>query len=287
MSLSFPLNKKAEISSTFIIMLILSLSGLGIGTLLINKVGEGTTKSYDKQLCKFSVVENSKYRLPVANEQVYPLDCPTRYVSFEKDKANFESRNFKGKKKITCGNLNNNRDRECFLKKSNEVIADLIFDCWDQFAAGQVEVLSPWEENRQCVLCARFEFSQDVQQRFKEIGSSEIAFTSFRGDTPKTDFTLDNYMRSHNPPHHKISYYEFSLDALDAYKFPYYDYNLQEPYAVVFRAMNKHQITRLIDGAWDFISENHLQNTADEGDFINVMDIVKYSEVETVCDTLE
>ncbi len=297
---------KKAMAASMLAALIIALVFTGIGAKLIQKIDKGTSKGYDKQLCKQSVVLNAKGRLPLANTEAFTLDCPTRYVTFYDDEYITESRTYEYEKEIKCGKLNKRNDQECYLKEANKAISKLMFDCWDQFAAGRLEVLDAWDEGRQCVICSRFEFSADVQEAFEDsVGDLEIRYTEFRDDdNVEKDFTLDNYMRSHNPSLHKISYYEFSMDPIDAFKFPFYDYNLKEPYAIVFKAVNKNQAARYGEKIWQSMKEHDLtipftkfninplyegeggQEEEEDLEFVNIMELIKYSEVSAECDSL-
>jgi hypothetical protein len=296
---------KKAMAPTMIATLILALIFTGVGIKLVQKIDQGTSKGYDKQLCKQSVILNSKGRIPVAEREEFPLDCPTRYVTFYKDKATTESRNFESNLKIKCGNLKSRKDKECYLTQANRVISKLLFDCWDQFAAGRLMVLNAWDQNRQCVLCARFEFAPEVQKAFKEsVGNREIAETDFFDKkNKKIDFTLDEFMRTHNDPMHKISYYEFTMDPVDAFKLPYYDYSLTEPFGIIFKAVNKDKAEAIAEGVWEFIKKHRLEipftnininilhdpdakNEPEMPEFVNIMELLRYNEVINQCDSL-
>ncbi|MBR9699301.1 hypothetical protein GOV09_02505 [Candidatus Woesearchaeota archaeon] len=279
---------KKGIAAGFLAMLILALVVSGIGMLLIKKIDQGTSPFYDKQTCVQSVIWNSKGRLPVANTEGFELDCPTRYVTLFENKYTIESRKTDTEHKIKCGKLDNEKGQECYLNASNKVISGLIFDCWDQFAQGRLQVLDAWDTSRQCVMCAQFTFDTSVQKKFEGIIDNEVRYSKFGPlEYSGLDLTLDNYMRSKKPKYHEISYYELTLDPVDAFQFPYYDYSLKESYAIVFKAINQHQVDALSSSAWDYIKENWLSIETEEGkEFVNVMDVVLYSEVAQICDVL-
>jgi hypothetical protein len=293
---------KKAMAASLLAALIIGLVMTGIGAKLLQKMSQGTSKFYDKSLCKESVILNSKARIPVANKEEFQLDCPTRYVTIDKNKITLESRNYEEEIKI-CKKKDGKEYQKCLLAEANKQIATLFFDCWDQFAAGRIQVLSSWNTDRQCVLCARFEFSKDVQEAFKDIAGKDIGLTSFRNDQDlSNDLTLDNYMRSKKPPLHEISYYEFTLDPTDVFKMPYYDYSLNEPYAVIFKAMNEHQLESILPGFWKFAKEHRLTipftdvninpvydgtKSDEKPEFVNIMDMVPYSKVAAECDALQ
>lgn len=276
-------------AASMLAMLILALAFTAIGVKMIQKVDQGTSKGYDKQLCKQSVIMNSKGRLPVLNNEKFVLDCPTRYVTFDKHKIITESRNYKDEEKM-CELKFGESYNQCFLNKANEKIANMLFDCWDQFAAGRLQVLDTWNnEERQCVLCSRFDFSEEVYVAFKsDVGDLEIGFTRYRNDDDiEQDFTLQKYMLGEKPPHHTIYYYDYCMDPLDVFDKPIYDYNLKDAYAIVFRAVNKHQANEMYEGLWDKLKgETLVMGNEDDQGFVNTMSLMKYDEVIEQCDTL-
>ena len=288
---------KKAMAASMLSMLILSLVFTGIGVTLVKKIDDGTSKHYDKQLCKQSVIMNSNWRIPISKIERHDLDCPTRYVTFNKKNVVIESRNFKDTQKIKCGNLGNRKDQECYLKEANRIISKLLFDCWDQFAAGRIEVLDAWDEKRQCVLCSRFEFSEEVQEAFKDtIGDLKVQHSEFGQSSNSDNFPLDNYMHANKPKLHKISYHDYIMDPVDVFRTPFYDYNLVEPYAIVFKAINEEQGKILSEGIWesikstDFVLNPFYEKKKDyqeeEPEFINIMDLIKYDEVAGQCDSL-
>lgn len=255
--------------------LILALAFCGIGILMIREVAKGSDVGYDKQLCKLSVISNAKAR--IAGTEFYEINCPTRYVTIEPKKYTIESKNAKEEFKIKCGSLTNEESKKCFFDEVNNVMSKLIFDCWDQFAAGQLSVFSQYYLDRQCLICARIEF--------KDMPYSLDVFS-----THDTDYSLDNYMREHNPVTHKISYYEFSLDETDVFlhEGSIYEYDLVNPMAVVFSAMNENYFKAKISSSWDVVKKVVFKEPDGdrEYEFINALDFVKYDEVNEQCDTL-
>ncbi|MDO8480569.1 MAG: hypothetical protein Q7S65_02000 [Nanoarchaeota archaeon] len=278
-------------SPELIVALILGLVFLGfIGVPLVKKIQIGTEKGYEKSLCKQSVLLNSKVRLPVAKAETADLSCPTRYITFNKTEFFIESQSSEIKQKVKCGDLFSKSDKECYLTEANKMISSLLFDCWDQFAAGRVQVLDVWTEKPQCVLCARVAFSKEVQADFG-LGSTDLLMSPYSNTDPKKDFTLDTYLRTHTPPLHTLSYYEFLLDPTDAMKPPTYDYSLDKPYAIVFSAINEKQSQVLADDVWEFINGGGLGLTAESGGeettYVNILEFKPYDQVAERCATLQ
>jgi hypothetical protein len=228
-------------------------------------------------------------------KQEFELDCPSQYVTFHRDKVVYETSKQTYEESIKkIGKLDQREMQERYLDAVNERIGKLLFDCWDQFMQGRVRVLDAYDEERQCVLCARFEFSDEVKQEFmKTTNGLPLELTDFRNDDNlQEDHTLDNYLRSERVKKYdqEITMYQFLLDPLDAYQLPVYDYSFDEPYAIIFSAMNEHNIKSKAEKVWAWITGRDLtihSGNEEEPEFINVLDLVPYSEVTNRCDSLE
>ena len=276
-------------------MLILGLFFLAIGLLLIREIGAAMATGYDKQACKTSVVYNAKFRIPFIEREELSVDCPTRYITIDSGNVHYETRGKKVKTKIKCGNLGSKEEKDCWVGRVNEVIANAMFDCWDQFAAGQVAVFSKYQVERQCLVCSRVDFSPGVASQF---GASSHSFISFYGDIgDKKDpkgiakmNPLNDYFKTHKPINHEITYYQFITDKNAAFLKPYYDYSLDTPMAAVFVASNEHQTKYNIKSIWDSI-KTLLKAKDDQGkevefEFVNIFEWVPYNEVASQCDIL-
>lgn len=269
-------------------MIILALAFTAVGLLLIKELSHTMIVGYDKQGCKASVVYNAKFRIPIVEREELTVDCPTRYVTITPEEIITEARDHTVKEKIKCGNLGNEEEKKCFLKEVNKQIADLIFDCWDQFAAGQIPVFSKYESDRQCIICSRVEFTQEVRNKFQDVGDQEVSW-AYPPEQGEKDYPLNEYMRNHKPLTHDISYYEFSLDKTDALKGvegEYYDYDFVKPRAAVFVALNQNQIKSLFKGALEKVKSLFVDTEGHEYEYVNTLEWVPYDEVVKKCDVL-
>ena len=270
--------------------MILAIVFLAAALLMVRQLGDVLTTGYDKQLCKTTVLANSKLRDPTAQIQQVDIKCPTRFTTIGLDEITTESGDNSISKDIRCkggllnkGTSDDRESKECLLNTINEEVAGMIFDCWDQFGAGQLRVFSNYDLNRQCLVCGRVEFKEEVQNLFA-LQDLPISLSEFK--TSKTDLTLDNYMRTHNPALHKISYYEYTLDSTDIYKYPYYDYSFDKPYAVVFVAKNENAIKQALVEGWETFKSWWDETNSEEEYFANTLEFVPYDEVIEKCDSL-
>ncbi|MBI2575778.1 hypothetical protein HYV84_01070 [Candidatus Woesearchaeota archaeon] len=276
-------------------MLILGLFFLGIGLLLIREIGAAMATGYDKQACKTSVVYNAKFRIPFIEREELAVDCPTRYITIDSGNVHYETRGKKVKTKIKCGNLGSKEEKDCWVGRVNEVIAGAMFDCWDQFAAGQVAVFSKYQVERQCLICSRVDFSPGVVSQFGPSARSYISF--YGGIEDKKDSKglakmnpMKDYLQTHKPINHEITYYNFLNDLTDTVRLPSYDYQLDRAYAAVFIALNQYQINTLKDAALDkilrWVKIKDDQGNTQDIQFVNSFKWVPYDEVKDACDIL-
>ncbi|MFH2019896.1 MAG: hypothetical protein ABIJ34_00630 [archaeon] len=246
------------------------------------------SKSYDKAACQLSVIANSKVRMPLSNVDIWRTDCPTRYVRFTKEgyseesgKSKYEIPFKKENKKVSFDSCKSDHGvyQNCeYLAQVNEVMAEHIFDCWEQFVAGEVSVFSDYTTERQCVICTVFEYSGEVKDKFGEVYSNEIL---------PEPATLDEFMRTSGPLGRDITYYEYTQDLLDHFNQDYYDYNFNDKYAVVFTATNELYIKTLGKQVLDFVVPNFMSNGGDyEQRFINTIKFMDQGMVSQECDTL-
>ncbi|MBN2421874.1 hypothetical protein JXB41_01490 [Candidatus Woesearchaeota archaeon] len=250
---------------------------------------------YNKEKCMASVFANSNARVPLTGSEIFSLNCPTRYVYVDSDKITIEVMDCETKEEIkfSCpsSDIGSPRFRDCFFPKLNEVIAEQIKDCWEQFGAGNLRVFSTYNAERQCLICSVIEFSPGLKERY---AGEEICFKYDELNNYK-DVCLDEYMRTHTPFGHEISYYEFSLDATDGLLAPYYDIDMDRSYAIVFTAMNENHLKSAAGDLWGFLQEQGPEllvgkisaDKEDEIRFVNVLNFIPQEEVVNYCDTLE
>lgn len=237
--------------------------------------------AYDKGACKTSVIANSKLRVPYAEFQNIEVSCPTRYATVTEDKIEVES----GDKvidtiRINCG-TGKDFNKECFLDRINPTIARLLFDCWDQFAAGRLQLFSSYKSDRQCLICSRIFFKNLVDENHFQ----KEKFISGQSDE-LAKHTLDEYLKTHKPISHTISYYDFLKDKVDDFYPPFYDYEMDKSYGIVFVALNQHAIPKLVGTIWDkfkYLITDVEENPKEP--FTNTLEFEEYSKITELCET--
>ncbi|MFH0875479.1 MAG: hypothetical protein V1859_06060 [archaeon] len=292
-------------------VIIIAIIVLAIMIFVVYKIVLASNKCFNKNTCMASVIANSKARIPLVNNEMVPINCPTRYLVFDEEGYTEEVANcndnkpkriqtFKDKDDNKCSryNINSEEFAKCYFPKMNKAVADAITDCWDQFGAGYLNVFSSYTSARQCVVCSVIEFSQEL---VKEFGDEEICmrFISYENE-PETyrKLCLDEYMRTTLPDQHDITYYEYATDVADGFAPPYYDVDMSSSYAIIFSAWNENNIKSTASDLWGYIENNHdpkydwLLGSKSVGDkenikYVNTLQFVPQEYVVDYCDTLE
>jgi hypothetical protein len=77
------------------------------------------------------------------------------------------------------------------------------------------------------------------------------------------------------------------LDIIDkTFQLPYYDYDVNHDYAVVFVGLNKRAVDLLGEKAWDKIKEwlTDYNPEDEEGNFVNTLEFIPNEDVSKICD---
>jgi hypothetical protein len=122
-------NKKAE-EQNVIVAAILILAFIIIAVIIISKISEVAGTASEKETCKQSIIMYSTLALggkPLTDS----IKCPTKYLSLSSSKSNLE------------------------IQKT---IANEMYDCWDNFGQGKLELFDTKNENF-CVVCSSVSFS--------------------------------------------------------------------------------------------------------------------------------
>lgn len=164
------LNKKGDFNAvTGIIMALLIIVVLASAWNVISKT---LTKSYDKEGCRQSVLQNS-FRITVGGtELIQPfkeLNCPT--ITEKVDKV----------------------DNDRVFR----VLANNLYDCWDKFGQGRIKFLDPQTKDY-CIICSRIEFQGEAKGR-KIPGFLEFLATKKIADEKGLQYSNLTYMEFLTP----------------------------------------------------------------------------------------
>ncbi len=185
------LNNKKAISMQFIILIILGLSVTAILSAFYGNVFEEMHTSTDKQTCKTSVYSHfgTKMKNKLAGMDVFsaPIKCPTNLINIEKDVKEEETK---------------------------DIIAEEIYDCWDKFGEGKLELFEG--NNVYCSICSHIDFENKelVINNFGEYLATRLI--------PRIDTTQDVTLE-------RPTYIEY----LTAYKTKGYNFIKQREYGTI------------------------------------------------------
>ena len=292
--------KKGVIAvSTTIGLILLVVSLLALLNFVISGY-DRVDSSYSNVLCKASVIANSKLNTPLFGEGAWPIQCPTVYYFFGYEGFFIESGDVKqefsydtntrtlkpeNKEFVKCMKDDAIKDGEflektdvCKIRNMNFLMAQAHAQCWEQFGRGQLSMFDRLDTERQCVVCAVYDFSDEVQKKF---GSYYVE------DVVEEEHSFDYMMRTNGPLGRDITYAELANDPLDPYEPPYYTYSFDESYASLFIANNEDYFGQIVGQIEEVIGSLVKINVGEESRyFLNTNEFIPEAGVVRECDLL-
>jgi hypothetical protein len=186
--------KKAEMSSTMLVSVILLVISFGILILVISKLNFNTQSEYET--CHLSVVERGSL-LDVFNlKEAAPLSCRTKKICVRGDELIDKEK---------CGEFENVKSVDYANVKSNDQVEKLISEemvtCWRMMGEGRISLYSDvsadygiGDVSSNCVICSRIAFNEKTLEK-KGVGLKDI--------------NVLNYMITHKIPGQNMSYYSY------------------------------------------------------------------------------
>ncbi len=292
--------KGFSLSMETIIVLILIIVFLIGGITWITKIfSSRLNEEVINKVCYESVLFNSERRVPGIEAQTVKTKCATKYLTFHKEYAEqeFESNPldnaatqavelpdivYKDKNGKDC---RESEDAEaCMFRNINKRIADELARCWNNFHKGQRRVFSIYTKSSQCVVCSVIFFDNEIIKDYGDEGPISLI------NPESEDYSLDLYMRNNNNLYYtgNENYYKYTLDIVHAnFDLPYYDYDVNSEYAVVFVALNKAGVPLFTNTVWEKIKEllsDYTPDETEEGNFVNTLYFKPNQEVGTLCE---
>jgi len=195
--------KRAEMTSTQIVTMILLIAGFAIILYVFNQVG--FTKEIDREVCHESVILRMTLPDTLNLKNLPSLRCKTKKICITDNligKGDCEKD--LGDKYETIKISKDKKERE---KQINAFIARELADCWSMMGEGKGQIFTRnlLTTNR-CSICSRIAFDVELKKELKEVMGLQDYLVSYK--IPNTDFTywkfLTNIMSIEN--------YDFSLD---------------------------------------------------------------------------
>lgn len=195
--------KRAEMTSTQIVTMILLIAGFAIILYVFNQVG--FTKEIDREVCHESVILRMTLPDTLNLKNLPSLRCKTKKICITDNligKGDCEKD--LGDKYETIKISKDKKERE---KQINAFIAQELADCWSMMGEGKGQIFTRnlLTTNR-CSICSRIAFDVELKKELKEVMGLQDYLVSYK--IPNTDFTYWKFLTNIM----SIEDYDFSLD---------------------------------------------------------------------------
>jgi hypothetical protein len=188
------LNRKGEMTSTQLILLILTIAGFVIVLLFIMAFKSGSYT--EDEICKLSVL--TRATSPQALNTYVPLKCTTKKVCLSDGSGKCESA-LAGENaeviKLPSGEAN-------AAKKIEEISANAMYDCWNMMGQGKLDLFNGG---------IGIATGADSQKAVSCVICSRIAFNA--SDNIINNVSIDSYLRKNKVPSSSLTYLQTFTDA--------------------------------------------------------------------------
>ena len=159
------MDKKGELTSSQIVMIVLAIAGFAFVVLFITGIFELHQETTEKELCKLSILERAT--IPLVGDRTVPLRCSPEKVCIT-SKKNGKCSQFIGEENIRTVKLNLNKKEES-IKIIERESANAMYDCWDMSGKGRLDIFdskfTDFEEVKpMCLICSRIAVAEDVDK---------------------------------------------------------------------------------------------------------------------------
>lgn len=284
-------NKKAQMNYVVAILLVLTAAIIlmAISGRIIDVI-KGAGKDAE---CRVSVDLSS--RLKVAGVQTLELNCRMELIDITMDdlRAQIEKTR-KELKKLKefhtsiggspielehFGDYDSSAAGKMNEYTLNKIIGEEMKSCWFKMGEGDKNLFNAWyadwknkpwknfipteDPPKTCVICSRIKFDDKIAENFQ-----------------KNITSINEYLKLKKIPKREETYYSYLIDELhDQWLFtPQWQYEVQEPLAVVFTRMNPQYPL--------YAAGNILGGLVKTPDAIDAIYLIKYKDVGTYCDYL-
>ncbi|HIG52177.1 TPA: hypothetical protein EYQ19_02050 [Candidatus Pacearchaeota archaeon] len=199
------MEKRGEVSSQQIIMIVLAIAGFIVVVMFLSLFFDQGNMT-NRELCKLSIIERAT--LPLGT-QIVPLQCTTEKICISTSGKTDACEQFAGEENIRGVKINLDKP-----EKAKEIIeretANTIFDCWAMTGEGKLgifgkesipELFSGWlgfEEQTEpkCIICSRLAIAEDV-----------------KGNETLKNVNVNQYMAKNKVPGSSLTYLQTFTDA--------------------------------------------------------------------------
>lgn len=163
------MNKRGELTSGQIVMLILAIAGFAIVMLFVMSFFGNDNLERD-QLCELSVVQRAT--LPDFAADAVPLNCETEKICVSSEGDKDSCKQFSGEGvhtavEIDNAKVNNEDELDEQAKLIEEQVANEMIDCWRNMGQGKLDIFGDVDyaelsgpKKPKCVVCSRIAFDE-------------------------------------------------------------------------------------------------------------------------------
>jgi len=204
-------NKKGDLTSTQIILLLLAVIGFVIvlaALFLVNLGGYG-----ESDICQLSVL--TRATAPSAAQAAIPLKCKTTKVCITDTLFGGCKEQFAGEDNVEyvrlSGDIANKR------RIIEETSANAMYDCWSNMGEGKLDLFAHASElvglssvGPTCVICSRVAVDKGVEKsifvEYLKDQSGNYVLDENRDKRPIAGVDINNYMKTHQVPGQEFTY---------------------------------------------------------------------------------
>ncbi|MEM4259170.1 MAG: hypothetical protein QXS38_00185 [Candidatus Pacearchaeota archaeon] len=190
------INKKGDLTSTQIIIIVLAIIGFGIVLVALFLIG--FESSSDKDICKLSVLTRASSPVEAAQSLV-PLKCRTSKICLTADASSKCFEQYGRDDDVQVIRLSGNE--YVMANKISEISANAMYDCWDMMGQGKLNLFANIATSigadvvkSTCVICSRVAVD-------KSVGSDVLSHVDIQG-----------YMKNNQIPGKSMTYLEAFTD---------------------------------------------------------------------------
>jgi len=188
-----PIRKKAEITSSQIVAIILVI--LGFAIILFVYYQLSWTGMVDREVCHQSVIYRGTSQYLTGTTSYVPLNCKTDKVCITSGILGGSCKEFENVKGVAKLKVKNKEEIEQFIAKD-------IIDCWQTMGEGKISIFSNFLADKyglgtvypSCVICTRIAFDNE------SLAKAKINLE---------DVNVVRYMMTHALPDKNVSYYNY------------------------------------------------------------------------------
>ncbi|MEK6875732.1 MAG: hypothetical protein AABX30_03540 [Nanoarchaeota archaeon] len=224
-------NNKAQMTSTQLITVILSVTGFIILLYVISQIA--FNQQVDREVCHESVIARATFPevLDGKTKELFPLKCKTRKVCITSKIIGRGDCEKELGISFDTARVSPNLDK--INEDINKFLAREMADCWTMMGEAEVQIFSKdatWDSvNKKCSICSRISFDKSITSKKTEI------------------IGLGNYLFTHKTPNKEISYWDYLSRGVGRIGYNPADdaYNLNQK-AIVFMEVKASTLTSWI-----------------------------------------